>query len=577
MTLNLGWLIAVPLLGVAAVVWWRPGLPIGCGDAVKRSYLSAVGQSLASILALVFSMSLVIVQLSSNYSQRVIGNFFDAWTIVYILLFIGTVFVSFWFLGKPTADKVKVSLSLGAACLLILVPYFLSFRDRLDPVRIVNDLEEDARQVVDQDSRSKEAAALDNVAMRAYGLNDYDTFREAADALLRLADRAYRGDNTEAGADIVERLKLVGLLTIEDPRAPFHLVAELGPIAGSHRRSGDDALALDRTVTRSAPYVVGQALGEIGIAAARRSREDAADLAAAWLGDIGTTITTEGIETTTMIIAGALGEIGVAAADSGLRSSTKQAAAKLGLLAEAASKEKLDAAAEEAVRWLGRIGISAANEDMDAAADLAAARLGIAGEEALKNGMDDVFVPAIQTLGDLGVVAASRRLGATTAQAAARLRDLGTTAIAESPVEGATAPGDQTAVGQGEVALLIVGRLGEVALEAARGAMTDTAEDAADYLRELDGGATVWNLDTVVIAAAAALWELGTWGTFNDNDRIRDKAAHALESVESAAANQDMRDKAKKDAKRRIDDEGSEGLREAFSEFATFHDDQVKS
>lgn len=153
--------------------------------------LSAIAQSLAAVLALVFTISLVVAQLSSKYSHRLLASFFDKSTIFYILLFIISVLLPFWILSQPEINDVpvKFSLILSVICLLFLIPYFLRFKEKLDPERIIEDLKKKSLKQfkVNPMKEPEEIVNIDNFIMSAFIFKDYDTFNRGIESLKSLA------------------------------------------------------------------------------------------------------------------------------------------------------------------------------------------------------------------------------------------------------------------------------------------------------------------------------------------------------------------------------------------------------
>ena len=84
-----GWFILILLLPPIIAIWKLPDTAIPSVDGNQQTLylLSAIAQSLAAVLALVFTISLVVAQLSSKYSHRLLASFFDKLTIFYILLY----------------------------------------------------------------------------------------------------------------------------------------------------------------------------------------------------------------------------------------------------------------------------------------------------------------------------------------------------------------------------------------------------------------------------------------------------------------------------------------------------------
>ncbi len=204
-------------------------LPVTTQNPNTLYLLSAIAQSLAAILALVFTISLVIAQLSSRYSHRMLASFFNIPTTLYILFFIAAVFLPFWLLNYKDPDPwaVKLSLILASAALLLLVPYFLSFKYRLNPETMVGDLKKKAiRQLrIPSTDEPKEIRIIDNTVMSAFIQKDYDTFESGVGALAELIREAYNLNRQDIRQIIQVRLHEIGLVILEDPRA-INLVME---------------------------------------------------------------------------------------------------------------------------------------------------------------------------------------------------------------------------------------------------------------------------------------------------------------------------------------------------------------
>jgi hypothetical protein len=217
-----GWLPALPgLIIAAASIWWRPGFdppPISATEPHTLYFLAATAQSLAAILALVFTISLVVAQLSSRYSYRMLADFFDSLTIGYFFVFVAATLMPLWLLGQgqPPLWTTRISLTIAAAVLLLLVPYFLRFREKLDPASVIKRLQDKAikRLKVDREKEPEEVAAIDNFCMSAFGLRDYDTFEMGVRAMVSLASESSADFSDTIGKGIYYRLLNVGLVTI---------------------------------------------------------------------------------------------------------------------------------------------------------------------------------------------------------------------------------------------------------------------------------------------------------------------------------------------------------------------------
>ncbi len=198
-----GWVVILPIiLGILGIWVWpnldiSPVLTIDVQGNIKENtqtlyLLSSIAQSLAAILALVFMLSLMIFQLSSRYSQRLYAKFFNKFTIIYIVLFVISVFLPLWTIAQPYPYLVKISLSLAAVCLFLLIPYFFNLKEQLSPEKTIGELYNKSLKIVKgrESKLPDEITAIDNFVMSAYAFKDYETCRIAVEALARLAYEA---------------------------------------------------------------------------------------------------------------------------------------------------------------------------------------------------------------------------------------------------------------------------------------------------------------------------------------------------------------------------------------------------
>lgn len=343
-----GWLVPIPLLILAVVVIWLwPGIRVPIVDATHPHalyLLSAIAQSLAAILAIIFTITLVAAQLSSRYSHRMLADFFDFQTVLYILLLILAVLLPFGLLAEPNPTLVKLSLTLAIASLLFLIPYFLRFRDKLKPERIPLEL----RQKAVRELQAYPVLEPDTVAdihifvMNAFVLKDYDTFNVGVKALADLVIDTYLAQvkaDAKADADefmplipgaprpkfyptqigLLERLRDIALVTLEDAVAPRLVVNALGGIFTKGIQQHVGAAASDAT----------EILGDIGLAAIEKRMERTIDMVTEALKNI----CADALEKDLHIMHNAadhLKEIATGAAEKGLVTVVKRAAEHLG-------------------------------------------------------------------------------------------------------------------------------------------------------------------------------------------------------------------------------------------------------
>jgi len=214
---------------VSLIIWLWPGLDLlPPMDNLNIPYiLSAISQSLAAILALVFTISLVVAQLSSRYSYRIVPGVFDFTTISYIVLFIIAILLPLWVLAYPYPSGIESCMILASACLLFLIPHFLRLRNKLSPMDMISKIKDSAISkmiIQSQTADSSDIETLDNFIMSSYTQKDYDTFDKGVEALVDIVNATRQIDNASKRKYIEEllfkRLDDVISVTMKDPRAP---------------------------------------------------------------------------------------------------------------------------------------------------------------------------------------------------------------------------------------------------------------------------------------------------------------------------------------------------------------------
>jgi hypothetical protein len=249
-----GWIVILPIIIAILAIWVWPNLYIPpvfiiddqgiIRENTQTLYLlSAIAQSLAAIVALVFTLSLITFQLSSRYSQRLITQFFNKFTIIYIVVFVISIFLPLWTIVDPNYYIVKISLSLTAVCLFLLIPYFLDLREQLSPEKMLKDLRKKTLKIIHirPTKRPEEIVTLDNVVMSAFASKDYETCRIGVGILAGLAyeadkegqqeqdgeydENAY--SNSRLMVDIYKILEDIASSSLDDPRVPHEITTAI--------------------------------------------------------------------------------------------------------------------------------------------------------------------------------------------------------------------------------------------------------------------------------------------------------------------------------------------------------------
>jgi len=364
---------------IGGIVWIWPGIPMLRTiepDASIPYLLSAIAQSLAAVLALIFTISLIVAQLSSRYSYRIIPGFFDKRTIGHIVLFVVAILFPLLLLAidKPGSELVKVSFILAAVCLLLLVPYFLHFRQKLKPEHIISELKDEVVRRLESkpDEEPESITAIDNIVMSAFVLKDYDTFNNGTETIANLTLTAYGRERNNIGGEFLARLKDIGIATIKDPRAPLQVLKVMHKISIGVIQNGK---GMSQEIRKIADYV-----HDIASRAANDRIEDVANKAADILSNIGKEVLNSGMGQVARIIIEIIGDTGGKVAEVGMGGIVSQVADSLGSICTKAvhilsdenvnntADNSIKEAAMQAIDSLGYVGAKAANEGLESAA-----------------------------------------------------------------------------------------------------------------------------------------------------------------------------------------------------------------
>jgi hypothetical protein len=189
------------MMSIAAAVIFFVQFDIFTGDNDSARYLlSAIIQSLASVLAIAFSITLIAVQLTaSRYTPQALRLFFNDWRTQFVLaLFFSTIILSVYILGNIVNDipvdkkDINAAVILMAISILSLHPFFLSNLRLLNPEIIIDRLGERV------DRNPEWILAIRKKELDTYH-NEYDTakFNMKPDGLYPLKDLVERTIDNE--------------------------------------------------------------------------------------------------------------------------------------------------------------------------------------------------------------------------------------------------------------------------------------------------------------------------------------------------------------------------------------------
>jgi len=211
------------------------------GSDMKSSqylyFVSTIAQSLAAILALTITITIVVTQLQSQYSHHTLRDFLDIYTLIYIVWFIITITLSFLLLSTEhidifaVVDRViltKILLVMSLGCLLFLIPFLLSFRDKLNIQSIIKRLEREAELDLEKNPAKEPYSikSLESLAFRANELKDAESFEIAlkalTDLLVNAADHAKNSkpnvNSDRVQSSIMDRIEYLFEITMNDKR-----------------------------------------------------------------------------------------------------------------------------------------------------------------------------------------------------------------------------------------------------------------------------------------------------------------------------------------------------------------------
>ena len=208
-------------------------LPIS-SDTDIQYFLSAISQALAALFALVFTIVLVVSQMASVHSHRLMDLVFGRKTKAYMTLFAFAVIIPFIALRTSylRMTLVQVSGTLAIGCILYLIPFMLTVKENLKiesvilnlSRRSVDKIKSNLKGEYDEYLLSKkeekvfleEIRIIDNIALSAWNRKDYDTFQVAIERLLWILSEIKNWHTIER---IRIRLEDIGRIVVKDARA----------------------------------------------------------------------------------------------------------------------------------------------------------------------------------------------------------------------------------------------------------------------------------------------------------------------------------------------------------------------
>lgn len=360
--------VILGLLVFYALLYLFLDLPANLEDFVSvnplRTLLGGLATGLITAQALVFTISLVAAQLNARYTHRMVSRVFTWPTGIYMGLFIGSSIYSMVVLaalssqapnfvislpgGLRPVHPVTIALALAGTCLVLLVPYLWSFKQRMDPERMAVDEGKRARRVLENGSKEEPpgVAALDNIVMSAYGYRDYDTFDRGLKELSDVGTQAWRRYHITLGQSIFRRIAHIGVASVDDPRAPYLVVGALGKVGAELADLGMQEASRQAAV----------AMSEVGEVAVEKGQVAVTRQVALALSALGSRAADRELVAVAEETAYSLGHLGVLATQRGMQDSTRQIAAYLRRVGARAAEKRLDLVIRQSMVSLWSLG-----------------------------------------------------------------------------------------------------------------------------------------------------------------------------------------------------------------------------
>lgn len=368
--LNLWTYVVLGLLAFYGLLYFLLELPASLAETSAvdplRTLLGGLATGLITAQALVFTISLVVAQLNARYTHRMVSRVFTWPTALYMGLFIGSSiyctvvlaalssrspdFVLRLPWGLKPLHPVAIALALAGTCLALLIPYLWSFKQRLDPERMVKDEGWRARRDLQRRLAPEPAgiAALDNIAMSAYGYKDYDTFARGVEELAQVGMVAWQHGRSDLGDSVFLRIAHIGVAALDDPRAPSQVVEVLA----------NTGLALADLGMGEAARQVAVAMVGMGEAAVEQDRASVTQQVAFCLGTLGSRAAEGGLIAAAEECAYSLGYLGNKSSQCGMEDATRQVATFLRRVGARAAEHQLDLVTRQAATALWSLGAS---------------------------------------------------------------------------------------------------------------------------------------------------------------------------------------------------------------------------
>ena len=329
---------------------------------------SAQAQVLGTILALVFTTTVVAAQLASRYSQHVSHRVFGSWAVYYSLIYLAGIGLPLFLMsGHFPLKAAHLSVILGGLCLVLLMPYSAVLRRRLSIDSLILELEAGA-------SKDPKGCLLElmDVGMGALSLYDHRTFERVQVALRKIGKSLISEESISRGSNgleilgniLLDGLKDMALDALSHSMAPFRTIDTLRELGREAARKE----LLDET-----KKVIG-ILSKVALEAIRHDLHDRAEYAIGAIGLVSLEATQSAFWKAARYGMRGLKEQGQAAVLRNMDNAARQAGDGLSAVAQTAIRcrgsastgapDRLAQDCVEALGELGRVSVEAGMDDL---------------------------------------------------------------------------------------------------------------------------------------------------------------------------------------------------------------------
>ena len=216
------WLFLVAFAIPNIFIWYWPGIRITeerLSDGSAALLLSTMSLALAAIAAIVLGAGLLVGQVASRVSNRLVSEQLTPVLISYLALLCAAAIGSLLTILNPTQTSVKICLAFGSTALALLLPFLVWVRSRLSTrtrIKRLGTAVLNRTFAVTEDNYwnvvtycGPRIDLLESIMITAIGTQDYDAFADVAQTLGNIA-----GASVQAGVDGEDSSKTAHLIAI---------------------------------------------------------------------------------------------------------------------------------------------------------------------------------------------------------------------------------------------------------------------------------------------------------------------------------------------------------------------------